>query len=233
MSDKTPEEERKEAPQSGADAPVPAQPSDESAAPGDADAPAAATGPADAAARESEPRQTDRAARDTGDAVAEEEWQPQARPSESATPEDPAATGDQPADEGGEAGPRPASPAVVLPPRRPEPPARTASAFADPAGAPDTPAERAVRRSAAADSAPWGVQVASRRSYDEAEASYRALASRYPSLLGSRKPMIFRADLGDRGTFYRVRVAADSRGEAAALCQRLKAVGADCFIGRN
>jgi len=37
MSDKTPEEERKEAPQSGADAPVPAQPSDESAAPGDAE----------------------------------------------------------------------------------------------------------------------------------------------------------------------------------------------------
>lgn len=85
----------------------------------------------------------------------------------------------------------------------------------------------------AAGELPWGVQLASRRSQSAAEESFRELQRRYPSLLGALEPMIVRAEVGDRGTFYRVRIAAESRGEAAALCQRLKAAGADCFIGRN
>ena len=99
------------------------------------------------------------------------------------------------------------------------------------ASAPAAPATRAA--APAASDAPWGVQLASRRSRGSAEASFRALQRQYPAILGGLEPMIVRAQVGDRGTFYRVRIAAESRGEAAALCQRLKASGADCFIGRN
>jgi hypothetical protein len=77
------------------------------------------------------------------------------------------------------------------------------------------------------------VQLASQRSQSDARQSFRNLQQRYPSVLGGVEPMIVRADLGDRGVFWRVRVGAASRGEAAALCRRLQAAGADCFIGRN
>ncbi|WP_157961825.1 SPOR domain-containing protein [Acuticoccus kandeliae] len=82
-------------------------------------------------------------------------------------------------------------------------------------------------------SAPWGVQVSSQRSRPDAEASFRALQARYPSLLGGVEPLILQADVGERGLFYRVRIAAQSRNEANSLCQRLKSAGADCFVGRN
>ncbi|MEW5422885.1 SPOR domain-containing protein [Amorphus sp. 3PC139-8] len=85
----------------------------------------------------------------------------------------------------------------------------------------------------AAASAPWSVQVSSQRSQDQAEAAYRQLQQRFPSILGSRSPDIQVADLGSRGTFYRVRLPAQSRDAANQLCSELKAAGGDCFIGRN
>ncbi|MBJ3776515.1 SPOR domain-containing protein [Acuticoccus mangrovi] len=82
-------------------------------------------------------------------------------------------------------------------------------------------------------SAPWAVQVSSQRSRADAERSFRNLQRRYPAILGNVEPLIVPATVGDRGQFYRVRIAAQSRSEAASLCQRLKSAGADCFIGRN
>ena len=53
-------------------------------------------------------------------------------------------------------------------------------------------------------------------------------------MLGSRQPDIQRADLGARGTFYRVRVGpAASRSEAVQFCESLKSQGADCFVASN
>jgi hypothetical protein len=95
----------------------------------------------------------------------------------------------------------------------------------------DAPAEPAPASSGT--SAPWAVQLASQRSRADAEASLRNLRQRYPNLVGSAEPIIVAANVDGRGTFYRVRLPAASRGEAAALCQRLKSAGADCFIGRN
>lgn len=130
-------------------------------------------------------------------------------------------------------------PSTVRPPRRPTPPVRTART--DPA--PAAPVELGNTRSAAApaatttQSAPvraaWGVQVSSQRTRSDAERSFANLRARYPSIIGSTQPMIVPADVADRGLFYRVRLPASSRAEANALCQKLKAAGADCFIGRN
>jgi hypothetical protein len=35
-----------------------------------------------------------------------------------------------------------------------------------------------------------------------------------------------------KGTFYRVRVAADSRAEAISLCEKYKAAGGNCFVSK-
>lgn len=77
------------------------------------------------------------------------------------------------------------------------------------------------------------VQVASRRSESAARQSFAALQQRFPGILGGRQPLITQAVVGDRGTFWRVNVPAESRSAAAQLCTELKSAGGDCFIRRN
>ncbi len=50
------------------------------------------------------------------------------------------------------------------------------------------------------------VQVSSQRNEADAQASYRALQGKFPAVLGSRSPVIKRADLGDKGVYYRAMV---------------------------
>ena len=70
------------------------------------------------------------------------------------------------------------------------------------------------------------VQVAARRSQTEALAAFADLQQRYPSLLNSYRPIIQRADLGDKGVWYRLRVGPMTEKTAAAtLCQKLKSAG--------
>ena len=57
-------------------------------------------------------------------------------------------------------------------------------------------------------------------------------AERYASILGPYDPNIVRADLGDRGIYYRVRVGPFSGADATRLCEDLKAAGGDCIIAR-
>jgi hypothetical protein len=76
------------------------------------------------------------------------------------------------------------------------------------------------------------VQVTAVRSEGEAVSAYRGLQQRYPSILGAFQPNIVRADLGERGIYYRVRVGPFSSGDATRLCEDLKAAGADCLLAR-
>lgn len=89
------------------------------------------------------------------------------------------------------------------------------------------------RDSGVAARSPWVVQVASRRSESAARQSFAALQQRFPGILGGRQPLITQAVVGDRGTFWRVNVPAESRSAAAQLCTELKSAGGDCFIRRN
>jgi hypothetical protein len=79
----------------------------------------------------------------------------------------------------------------------------------------------------------YSVQLSSQSSEDVARQEFGSLQRRYPALLGGRKPNIVPVNLADRGTFYRVRVAAASQGDAANLCASLKAAGGDCIVQRN
>lgn len=78
------------------------------------------------------------------------------------------------------------------------------------------------------------VQVSSQKNEADAQASYRALQSKFPTVLGSRSPVIKRADLGDKGVFYRAMVGPfGSTGEAAQFCENLKTAGGQCVVQRN
>lgn len=106
----------------------------------------------------------------------------------------------------------------------PPPPAAAESAPAPAATAP------AVATSAGG---AFVVQLASQKSDAEARAAYASLQRRFPSILGGLSPVIQTADVGTRGTFYRVRLPFGSATDANRLCNDLKAAGGDCFVGRN
>jgi hypothetical protein len=78
------------------------------------------------------------------------------------------------------------------------------------------------------------VQVSSQRNEADAQASYRALQGKFPSVLGSRSPVIKRADLGEKGVYYRAMVGPfDNSEEASQFCGSLKTAGGQCVVQRN
>jgi cell division septation protein DedD len=78
------------------------------------------------------------------------------------------------------------------------------------------------------------VQISSQASEADAKNSYRTLQGKFPSVLGSRPPVIERADLGDKGVHYRAMVGPfETRDEAARFCGSLKSAGGNCFIPRK
>lgn len=86
----------------------------------------------------------------------------------------------------------------------------------------------------AASSGSYMVQIASQRSESEASASFKALQGKYPAVLGSRSAQIKKADLGEKGTYYRAMVGPfGSSEEAAQMCGSLKSAGGSCVVQRN
>ena len=78
------------------------------------------------------------------------------------------------------------------------------------------------------------VQVSSQRNEADAQASYRALQGKFPAVLGSRPPLIRRADLGDKGVYYRAMVGPfTSSEEATQFCGGLKNAGGQCVVQKN
>jgi hypothetical protein len=78
------------------------------------------------------------------------------------------------------------------------------------------------------------VQLSSQKSEADAQASYKALQGKFPEVLGSRVPVIKRADLGDKGVYYRAMVGPfNSPDEASQFCGSLKSAGGQCFVPRN
>lgn len=121
-------------------------------------------------------------------------------------------------------------------------PARPANApmSLSPQGAPAAAAPRVASTApqqiapAAAGGGGYLVQIASQRSESEAAASFKALQGKYPSVLGSRSPLIKKADLGEKGTYYRAMVGPfGSSEEAAQMCGSLKSAGGSCVVQRN
>jgi hypothetical protein len=80
----------------------------------------------------------------------------------------------------------------------------------------------------------YAVQVSSQRTEAEAQSAFKSLQAKFPSQLGNRQPIIHRADLGDKGTYYRAMVGPFGSSEAAsAMCSNLKAAGGSCIVQKN
>ena len=156
---------------------------------------------------------------------------------------DPAENGGIPTGAAAPAKPDPTTPSASAPTALAQrnPSAASASANAPvtpsaPASDPAPPirvaATNAVRtaRSAGRD---YLVQVSSQKNEADVQASYRALQSKFPAALGSRPPVIKRADLGAKGIYYRTMVGPfGSTEEAAQFCGNLKSAGGECVIQR-
>ena len=60
------------------------------------------------------------------------------------------------------------------------------------------------------------------------------MQGKFPSVLGSAAPLIKRADLGDKGVYYRAMVGpVGSPDEASQFCGSLKSAGGQCVVQRN
>jgi hypothetical protein len=83
--------------------------------------------------------------------------------------------------------------------------------------------------------APWGVQLAGNFSKPLALASFARAQQRLVRVIGDTRPMIIGTRLRSRGTrpFYRVRLPADTRIAAEALCHRIRSAGGSCVVLRS
>jgi cell division septation protein DedD len=97
-----------------------------------------------------------------------------------------------------------------------------------------TPAAPAETAPAASPGSGYAVQVTSQRSEAEAQTAFSTLQAKFPSQLGGREPIVRRADLGDKGVFYRALVGPfASMEQAAGICSSLKAAGGNCIVQKN
>ncbi|MDL2398498.1 SPOR domain-containing protein [Rhizobium mayense] len=139
--------------------------------------------------------------------------------------------------------PVPSSRPVQQPARPAVAPAANDAAAARPVQAQPKPQEVASASQAAARPAPapaasasaggaYGVQIASLPSEAEAQKSQANLKAKFASVIGGHPLEIRRADIAGKGTYYRVRVVAGSKDEAADICQRYRAAGGTCLISK-
>ncbi|MGY5777113.1 SPOR domain-containing protein [Rhizobium sp. LEGMi135b] len=131
-----------------------------------------------------------------------------------------------------------------VPTARPEPtakanmaaPAQEAQAQAQPKAQPKQVASASPAAAPAATSAAgggaYGVQIASLPTEADAQKSQANLKVKFASVIGNHPLEIRKADIAGKGTYYRVRVVAGSKDEAAAICTRYRAAGGTCLISK-
>ena len=80
----------------------------------------------------------------------------------------------------------------------------------------------------------WVVQVSSTRSQADAGAVWTTLKTKFPDLVSGRYADVKRADLNDKGIYYRTRIAGLADKTAAdSLCNSFKAAGQACFVTKR
>lgn len=86
-----------------------------------------------------------------------------------------------------------------------------------------------------AETAPEGflIQINSQRSEAAAWAAWEKLKKKHGKLLAGRKAIVQKAELGEQGTVYRLRINnLPTKEEAARMCGKLKAAGLACFVAK-
>ena len=130
--------------------------------------------------------------------------------------------------------PQPAAPIgpATAPPRA----LNTASAPVTPAPAPKPAAPVAASTPAVAAPVAAGasvLQIGAYKSQADADRAWSTYKTKHTSLLAGYSPDVKQVDLGEKGTWFRLRIAGfPSKDVASALCDRLKADGGSCFLGK-
>jgi Transglycosylase SLT domain/SPOR domain len=83
--------------------------------------------------------------------------------------------------------------------------------------------------------APWGVQISASFSKGSALRAFDRFRHDYASVIGDMTPFVLGSVLRSRGwrPFYRVRLPAQTGGEAKRLCDRILAAGGACAVLRS
>ena len=77
------------------------------------------------------------------------------------------------------------------------------------------------------------LQIGAFKSQAEAAAAWKTYQAKHAALLSGYSDNVQQADLGEKGTWYRLRVGGFADKEVAtALCDRLKADGGACMLGK-
>ena len=107
----------------------------------------------------------------------------------------------------------------------------TAPAAAEPTPAKAVAAEPAAPAPAAASGGAYVVQIMALREEGAAKSAWATLQKKHPAILGGHALDIEKADLGDKGTYYRVRAAGfETKADAQSACSSLKSAGQDCLV---
>jgi len=132
--------------------------------------------------------------------------------------------------------PEPAKPASPPPAMKP---AVSAAASGPATGAPrplvaaKPAAPAAAPPAAAAAAAGYVLQIGAYKSQADAEGAWKTYQAKHAALLTGYTDNVQQADLGEKGTWYRLRIGGFANREVAtALCDRLKADGGACISGR-
>ena len=77
------------------------------------------------------------------------------------------------------------------------------------------------------------LQIGAFKSQADADTAWKAYKAKHAALLSGVGNDIQTADLGEKGTWYRLRITGfPSKDVASATCDRLKADGGNCFLGK-
>ena len=118
--------------------------------------------------------------------------------------------------------------AISPPARLATQPQQTAALSVD-AAKPPVPA--AAASSQVVTKSAFRIQIASMTNPEAANIEWSRRSEQHKDILGSLTLVVFRADLGSRGTFYRVQAGPlPSREAASALCEKLKQRKVGCLV---
>jgi hypothetical protein len=121
------------------------------------------------------------------------------------------------------------APLSIVPTQGDQAPARAPSSAP---ARPTTLATAGIASSAATGG--YAVQVSSQRTEADAQTEFRVLQAKFPGQLGGHQPLVRRADLGDKGIYYRAMVGPfASMEQAAQMCSSLKAAGGNCIVQKD
>jgi cell division septation protein DedD len=125
-----------------------------------------------------------------------------------------------------------AAPGIEIPPAPPPQTAQVPAAGKPVALAPPTPVHPTTpAATTSAATGPLRVQIAATKDEASARAEFARLQKAHADLLGNLSATLVKADLGDKGTFYRIQAGpiAD-KAQADKLCAQLKPLGIGCIV---